>query len=142
MQPLQLNFDLGVNGAPNDNVVHLLKIYQNAPYDQTIQIKSEDGTYTRDFTGYDNMVLQARKRQDSDLMFELNALAGHIIGTTTGLRIAFPASITKNLELNRSSTAASETNFVYDLVFILGGVVVERFAQGTGIIVASTTRLP
>lgn len=138
--PLQMNFDLGSNGVPADGIVHLLKIYQDAPYVQILQVKNADNTYTRDFSGYDRMLLQARKRQDSPVLFELDSQDNHLRGTSTQLEINFPASVTRDLKLDRAGTGASETSFVYDLVFIEAGVVVERFAQGTGIIVASTTR--
>jgi hypothetical protein len=137
--PLQMNFDLGAGQPAADGVVHLLKILQNAPYLQSIKITSQDNSYTRNFTGYDAMRMQVRLRQDQPVLFELTAQAGQLVGYADRLEITFDAATTKNLNVTRSGAGISETPFVYDLVFINDGVVVERFAQGSGIIVTGTT---
>ena len=138
--PINLNFDLIPGSTRPDGIVHLMKIYQGAPYDQKISVKSLDGTYVRDFSSY-TVRMQARLTQASPVLFELNSASGHFVGSTTGLQIVFPASVTDSLDLQTSASATiSETKFIYDIELSVGGVVVERLAQGIGFIVANTTK--
>lgn len=137
MTPININFD-GATRA--DNVVHLPKIYQGAPYNKTIAIQSADATYTRDFSSY-SIVMQARWTQTSDVLFELNTTAGTIVGTAQGVVINFPATLTDAITVSSAdSRIINESRFVYDIELYQAGVVVERFAQGIGYIVANITR--
>lgn len=136
-----MNFDAGQGVSRPDGVVHLSKIYQGAPYDQTIRLQNADATYVRDFSGVPSMKMHVRLTQDSPVLFELSKANGTIVGTSTGLQIVFPATVTSDLMLPvLNQQNISETRFLYDIEFSSGSVVTERFAQGFGYIVSSTTR--
>lgn len=138
--PININFDLSVTSSTTDGIAHLEKIYQGAPYSQAIAVRSADGSYVRDFSTY-TVKMQIRLAQSGAVLFELSSENGHIFGTTTNLQIVFPASVTEGLLLTPSNMPAiNEIRFVHDIELSQEGVVVERFAQGTGVIVVSTTR--
>lgn len=142
-EPITINFDYAPKQNFSDGIAHLLKIYQGAPYNQSIGVQSEDGSFVRDFSAYENIRMQTRLTQTSDVLFELSKAAGTIIGTSTRLQLTFPASITEALTLPlpfANAAIVNEVRFVHDIELINGGVVVERFAQGIGYIVINTTR--
>lgn len=137
--PLIINFDYGPTSPKFDGITHLMKIYQGVPYDQTIDVKNSAGV-SKDFSGYTSMKLQAKLTQmDTTYLLELSSSNGHLIGTSSGLQIVFPGSVTKSLELPLKDTAeVSQVKFVYDINLYTGLDVVERLSQGIGYIVAST----
>jgi hypothetical protein len=141
--PIPINFDWTSGLRQPAGTVHLLKIYQGAPYDQSFRVQNANGSYIRDFTVYDEIRMQARLSQGKPALFTLSRTAGTIIVTTTDFRIAFPAALTESISLCQMQNAGamiSEIPFVHDIELMQSGVVVERFAQGTGYIVANTTR--
>lgn len=140
--PINLNFDLIPGSTRPDGTVHLMKIYKGAPYDQTISVKSVDGTYTRDFSSY-TVRMQARLNYAAPVLFELTTGAGHFVGSPTGLQILLSAAFTDSIATPEPTTTAPsipETKFVFDIELSSGGVVVERLAQGVGLIVHNVTR--
>lgn len=141
MIPLPINFDYAPGRPLRPDIVHLPKIYQGAPFDNTIRLKNATTGEYRDFTGYDEIKMQVRLAQAKAPLFELTQSAGQLVGTIDGFRIQFAAAVTEALALPmRPDAQINEVPFVHDIELIRGGVVVERLAQGVGVIVVNTTR--
>lgn len=138
--PLIINFDYGPTSPKFDGITHLMKIYQGAPYDQKFSVQASSGLVVRDFSGYSSIRMQLRLNHTSPVLLELSSELGHIIGTTTELQIAFPAALTAGLSLPTNSVSEiNQVRFIHDIELSMGGVVVERLAQGIGYIVAGVT---
>ena len=139
--PIRMNFDAIPGVANFDSVVHLPKIYQGAPYVQQIAIKSVDDTYTRDFSTYDDIRMQARWTQQGDVIFEISKEAGTLVGDENGIVFNFLASTTDSITVPVSNPLIiNEARFLFDIELHKDGVVTELFAQGSGFIVANITR--
>ena len=139
--PITIAFDATPGVATYDSVVHLPKIYQGAPYVQKIAIKSLDGTYTRDFSGYDDVRMQARWSQSSAVLFEVSKLDGTFIADATGLTFNLIDSTTSSITVPVTNTQIiNEARFLFDIELVQDGVVAERFAQGWGFLVANITQ--
>ncbi len=137
--PTPMNFDFVRLGA-NDGVVHIPKIYQSAPYLQSLQVTASDGTI-RDFSTYDEILLQIRYSQNSDPILSLSKSGGQINTDNQLFTITFPGSFTNDIPIgsNFNQARIGELPFVYDVQLLQGGIVVERTFQGTGFISIATT---
>ncbi len=138
--PLSINFDYAPGKTQYSGVVRLPKIYQGAPYSQTVRVRSVGTGLYRDFSGYTDIRMQLRSSLNGPVLLSLSKTANQLIGGSTGLTIAFDATATDGLTAPNSTYGIVEVPFVYDIELITGSAVVERFAQGTGFIVMNVTR--
>ncbi|SNT29158.1 hypothetical protein SAMN06265795_12255 [Noviherbaspirillum humi] len=147
--PIPIQFDLAPGQMALSGVVRLPKIYQGAPYQAAFALQNATDASYRDFSGYDEILMQARLGQGRPVLFELTQSAGTIGPTTVDLdgetipafQFDFPAAVTEALELPVAlQPQINEVRFVFDVELIADGVVVERLAQGMGLIVVNTTR--
>lgn len=140
--PIPLNFDWQHDAAflPK-GIVHLPKIYMGAPYSQTIRVKNIDDDEYRDFSGFDEIRMQVRTAPDKAALLTLTKTGGNFVGDADSLTIQFPAAATESITGRFSlSPSLPEMRAFYDIEFIVGGVVVERFAQGACVIVSNMAR--
>jgi len=137
--PLDLHFDGKPNGE--DSAVHIPMIYQGAPYDQAIKVKDENGAY-RDFRSYAEINMHIRLKQDDATPFlSLSKLGNDLDGTIDSFTFNISAAKTADLVLPYNTGAnIAKIPFVFDIELLIGGLVVERFAHGTGIFCTNTTR--
>lgn len=140
--PLNINFDYTPNRTQFNGIIRLPKMYQGAPYDQTIKVKDLASGLYRDFSVYSEIRMQLRTTLNSPVLLSLSKSAGQIQGSAVGLRIVTAATDTDGVNMTGAAPQQGivELPFVYDIELINGGVVVERFAQGTGFIVGNVTR--
>lgn len=145
MVPLTIRFD----GAPNvqgSNIVRLPKLAQGAPFAFSMKIRLEDTTY-RDFSTVVGMRLRAKLRPaDTTVLMTLTKAAGNFVVSTessTGdtLTIVVKESDWANIRLPLSSNHMElDVPFAHVIEFLdAEGKVVERFAQGSGLISVSLT---
>jgi hypothetical protein len=140
IEPLRINFESAPGLPSRTDAVRLPKIYQGAPYEKFIRVKNaDDGTY-RDFTGFDEMIMQVRLGQNDPVLFQLKQSDGELIGEVDKFTFKFDAAKTETLTLPICDPFQTDVRFVYDVEFVKDSVVVERFAYGTGFIVINTTR--
>jgi hypothetical protein len=145
MVPLNIRFD----GAPNvqgSNIVRMPKLNQGAPYSFALRVRNEDLTY-RDFTIPHGIRwrIKLRPKDSIDLMVLTKALGNFNISqqTSTGDTLTF---MVKTSDWASLSLPKSENHLEMDVPFSfvvefldIGGVVTERFAQGSGLISVNLT---
>ena len=140
MVPLNMRFD----GAPNEqgsNIVRLPKLNEGAPYSFGLKIRNEDQTY-RDFSSVEGirMRLKLRPADTTDLMVLSKAAGNFVVSTdqSTGdtLTIVINVANWTNVKLPRSTNHMEmDVPFAFVIEFLdSSGAVVERFAQGSGLI--------
>jgi hypothetical protein len=143
MVPLNIRFD-GVPNVFHSPIVRMPKLYEGAPYRFGFKIRFEDDTY-RNFGGIPDMRwrIKLRPSDDADLMV-LYASRGNFEITTDlhpndQLNFVVKASDWENVELPKSPNHMEmDVPFSFVVEFLdEGGVVTERFAQGSGLISVS-----
>lgn len=143
MIPLTIRFD----GAPNvqgSNIVHMPKLSQGAPYSFGLRIRNEDLSY-RDFSTVVGMRMRMKLRpsDSQDLMVLTKANGNFTVTqeTSQGDTLTFVVAATDwaNVALPRSTNHMElDVPFAFVIEFLdAGGVVTERFAQGSGLISVS-----
>lgn len=136
--PLKLQFDYTPGQPSRPGVARLPKVYQGAPYDVALRVKVGE-TY-RDFRSYDEIRMHVRTAPLAPLLFALSKSAGELYGTVDTFGIQFNAAKTEALALSPAPGVVAECRFVFDIELMIGGEVVERFAEGSGIIALNSTR--
>lgn len=143
MIPLTIRFD----GAPNvqgSNIVRMPKLNQGAPYSFGLRIRNEDLSY-RDFSAVVGMRMRIKLRpsDSQDLMVLTKANGNFTVTQETSpgdtLTLVIAATDWANIILPRSTNHMElDVPFAFVIEFLdAGGVVVERFAQGSGLISVS-----
>lgn len=140
MVPLNIRFD-GVPNVLGSNIPHMPKLYEGAPYSFGFRIRFEDDTY-RDFGPIHEMRwrLKLRPSDIADLMVLTKSNGNFVISTQTSpndtLHFTLKASDWEGIELPRSTNHMEmDVPFSFVVEFLdAGGVVTERFAQGSGLI--------
>lgn len=143
MIPLTIRFD----GAPNvqgSNIVRMPKLCQGAPYSFGLRIRNEDLSY-RDFSAVVGirMRIKLRPSDSQDLMVLTKANGNFTVTqeTSPGDTLTFVIAATDwtNIILPRSTNHMElDVPFAFVIEFLdAEGVVVERFAQGSGLISVS-----
>lgn len=138
--PINIRFD----GAPNvagSNIVRMPKLYQGAPYQFGFRIRFEDNTY-RDFSTVVGIRwrIKLRPSDSQDLMLLTKANGNFTVTTDLVANDTLSFVLTEddwaNVVLERSPNhLETEVPFAHVVEFLdAGGVVVERFAQGSGLI--------
>lgn len=145
MVPLNMRFD----GAPNvqgSNIVRMPKLNQGAPYSFGLRIRNEDLSY-RNFGSIPEMRIRIKLRpSDSVNLMTLTKTAGNFVvstDTSTNDTLTFVVKATDwtNVTLPKSANHMEmDVPFAFVIEFLDGGgVVIERFAQGSGLISVSLT---
>ena len=140
MVPLNIRFD----GAPNvqgSSIVRMPKLSQGAPFSFGLRIRNEDTTY-RDFSTVVEMRMRIKLRpsasQDLMVLTKTNGNFSVTTDTSNGdtLTILLSASDWANIQIPRSvNHMEMDVPFSFVIEFLDGGgVVTERFAQGSGLI--------
>jgi hypothetical protein len=140
MVPLNIRFD----GAPNvqgSNIVHMPKLNQGAPYSFGLRIRNEDLTY-RDFSATSGMRMRIKLRPSDtqDLMVLTKADGNFVVSAETypgdTLTFVISAADWVDVTLPRSQNHMElDVPFAFVIEFLdAGGAVIERFAQGSGLI--------
>lgn len=140
MIPLNIRFDSAPN-VQGSNVVHVPKLNQGAPYLFSLRIRNEDGSY-RDFGSVPEvrMRIKLRPSDTQDLMVLTKTTGNFIFSTETSANDTFTWAINTldwaTVTLPRSSNyMETDVPFTFVIEFLdIGGVVTERFAQGSGFI--------
>jgi hypothetical protein len=143
MVPLNIRFD----GAPNvegSNIVRMPKLCQGAPYSFGLRVRNEDLSY-RDFSVPTNirMRIKLRPADTQDLMVLTKAAGNFTVTTDTSpndtLKLVLAAADWANVALPKSTNHMEmDVPFAFTIEFLdVGGVVTERFAQGSGLISVS-----
>lgn len=140
MVPLTIRFD----GAPNvqgSNIVHMPKLNEGAPYSFGLRIRNEDLSY-RDFTATAGMRMRIKLRPSDtqDLMVLTLANGNFVVSTETDpgdtISLVISAADWTNVTIPRSQNHMElDVPFAFVIEFLdAGGLVIERFAQGSGLI--------
>ena len=140
MVPLNIRFD-GAANVQGSNVVRMPKLNQGAPYSFSIRVRNEDTTY-RDFSEVEKIRwrIKLAPKDTADFMM-LTLENGNFEVTTassTGDTLAFKIAA---LDWAGIEVPLSNNHMEMDVPFSFvvefldsDSVVVERFAQGTGLI--------
>lgn len=140
MVPINMRFD-SVPNVLGSNIVRMPKLNEGAPYNFGFRIRYEDLTY-RDFSLDVNMRwrIKLRPSDSEDLMVLTKAAGNFVVSTETipndTLNFVIKASDWNGIVLPRSPNHMEmEVPFAFVVECLdAGGVVVERFAQGSGLI--------
>ena len=143
MVPINMRFD-SVANILNSNIVRMPKLNEGAPYSFGFRIRFEDDTY-RDFSEDVEMRWRIKLRPtDSEDLMVLYKSAGNFVVSTEEidndtLNFVIKASDWDTVVLPRSPNHMEMEvpfAFVVEVLDQVGveGVVVERFAQGSGFI--------
>lgn len=143
MVPLIIRFD-GVPNTFGSHTVHMPKLYQGAPYRFGFKIRFEDDSY-RNFETVVGMRwrIKLRPSDQADLMVLTKANGNFVVETDLfpgdTLNFVIAAADWTNVNLPRSPNHMDmDVPFSFVLEFLdAGGVVTERFAQGSGLISVS-----
>lgn len=147
MVPLNIRFD-GVPNVLGSNIVRMPKLYEGAPYSFGFRIRFEDDTY-RNFEPVVDMRWRIKLRPSdiSDLLVLTKSNGNFSVTSSpnwTGdiLKFIVKASDWATVTLPRSTNHMElDVPFSHVVEFLdAEGVVVERFAQGHGLI--STNLVP
>jgi len=140
MVPINMRFD-SVANVLNSNIVRMPKLNEGAPYNFGFRIRFEDNTY-RDFSLDVEMRwrIKLRPSDSEDLMVLLKSEGNFVVSTETiandTLNFVVKATDWDGIVLPRSPNHMEMDvpfSFVVECLDA-GGVVVERFAQGSGLI--------
>lgn len=143
MVPLNMRFD-SVANVQGSNVVHLPKLFQGAPYSFGIRIRNEDDSY-RNFSTVVGMRWRVKLAPaDRAEIFVLTKSDGNFtvtdVESNDGSMLTFviTADDWEGVVLPKSSNHLEmDVPFSFVMEFLdAEGVVVERFAQGSGLISA------
>lgn len=140
MVPLNMRFD----GQPNvqgSNIVRMPKLCQGAPFSFALRVRNEDLTY-RDFSLVAGIRwrIKLRPKDSVDFLVLTKALGNFNTSqqTSPGDTLTF---MVKTSDWTDKTLPLSENHLEMDVPFSfivefldVGGVVVERFAQGSGLI--------
>jgi hypothetical protein len=140
MVPLPIRFD-GVPNVFGSHTVHMPKLYEGAPYSFGFRIRFEDDSY-RNFDTVVEMRWRIKLRpSDSVDLMVLTKSNGNFTVTTEvypgdTLRFVVKAADWEGVTLPRSPNHMElDVPFSHVVEFLdAEGVVVERFAQGSGLI--------
>lgn len=140
MVPINMRFD-SVANVLNSNIVRMPKLNEGAPYNFGFRIRFEDDTY-RDFSLDVEMRwrIKLRPSDSEDLMVLLKSEGNFVVSTETiandTLNFVVKATDWTDIVLPRSPNHMEMDvpfSFVVECLDA-EGVVVERFAQGSGLI--------
>ncbi len=143
MVPLNMRFD----GTPNifgSNIVRMPKLFEGAPYSFGLRIKFEDDSY-RNFSTVAGMRWRIKLRPSDTLdLMVLTKANGHFsvtddMSNSDKLTFIVHASDWEGIVLPKSPNHMEmDVPFAFVVEFLdAEGVVVERFAQGSGLISTS-----
>ena len=140
MVPINMRFD-SVANVLNSNIVRMPKLNQGAPYNFGFRIRFEDDTY-RDFSEDVEMRwrIKLRPSDSEDLMVLYKSYGNFVVSTEVldndTLNFVIKATDWEGIVLPRSPNHMEmEVPFAFVVECLdAGGVVVERFAQGSGLI--------
>lgn len=143
MVPLNIRFD-GAANVQGSNIVRMPKLCQGAPYSFGLRVRNEDLSY-RDFSTVSGMRFRAKLRpSDSVDLMVLTLAAGNFTVTQeefVGDTLTFVVKVTDwaNVVLPKSQNHMEmDVPFAFVIEFLDGGgAVIERFAQGSGLISVS-----
>jgi hypothetical protein len=135
MIPLTIRFDSAdnVSGA---NVVRLPKLCQGAPYDFALRVRKEDMSY-RDWAEVEGARWRIKlSPADRAQLMELTMANGNLVVDGDELHFVVKATDWAEVELPQSPNHMElDVPFSFTIEFLDdAGVVIERFAQGTGLI--------
>lgn len=142
-----LSLNMRFDGAPNvqgSNIVRMPKLYQGAPYSFGFRIRNDDLTF-RDFTSVEGirmrMKLHPADRVDLMVLTKANGNFTVTTETSTGdtISIVVAADDWNNVILPHSvNHMEMDVPFAFVIEFLdAEDKVVERFAQGSGLISVS-----
>jgi hypothetical protein len=141
MSPIKLRFD-GVNNVSGENIIHFPKLSQGAPYSFGLRIRlegeGEEAVY-RDWDAISGMRWRIKLRPgDKHELMTLTKAAGNFVidSASDTLTFVLKASDWAEVVLPQSNNVLEmDVPFAFVVEFLdAGGIVTERFAQGSGFI--------
>lgn len=144
MVPLNIRFD-GVANVQGSNIVRLPKLFQGAPYNFSLRVRQEDDSY-RNFTTVAGIRwrIKLRPKDSQDLMVLTLANDNFVVSSNEEagdtLSFVLTAEDWEDVVLPLSENHMEMDvpfSFVIEFLDAEDGVVVERFAQGSGLISVS-----
>jgi hypothetical protein len=86
--------------------------------------------------------MQCVSQQGQKPFLTLTKSGGTILGNSDGLQLRFPGAATSGIAVPVvSTTAINELRFLHTIILVKDGVEVERFAQGSGFVVAAIAKV-
>lgn len=141
MPPIELRLD-GAEPVPGRETYHWPKLYHGAPYAAGLQIQYDDDSYL-DWASYDDVHMQIRPSQGKAPWLTLKASTGELTCTADTLTVSLTSDETGAIApvVYSPQPQVTQLGFVHDIELIANGEVVDRVAQGTGVLVLNTTRV-